>query len=252
MARHKTAAIVLRKWPYSETSLIVRVLTPNQGTISLVAKGVNKLKSGSLGVLDIWSLVQIEYGGAPDADMQTLFRSELLDRMAGLSANADRLAAAALIGEIAEWGAPAHQASSKIFMYLVETLQALSQSGATSANQDGGTNFELLPAIHRGLDLLGLAPTLKHDPPHAANQDIWFHTASGGILPPGSPRPQSKAHCLTPQQWAVFCGETVTEVSMRDHALCLTIMGEFLAYHLDRQPKSWAALARRHRLALTP
>ncbi|MBT5102372.1 MAG: DNA repair protein RecO [Planctomycetes bacterium] len=243
-ARHKTPAIVLRRWPYSESSLIVRVLTPRQGTISLVAKGVNKLKSGSLGVLDVWSLVQIEYGGPPDAEMQTLYRSELLDRMPGLSANPDRLAAAALLGELAELGSPAHQSSAEMFLFLAESLQALSQGNAE-------TDFSLISAILRVLKLLGISPILRHDPPHDLGQEIWFHTASGGILAPGQPRPQSRAHQLSAAQLSFFLSESAAKLTLREHDLCLTIMGEFLAYHLDRPPKSWAALARRHQIALT-
>ena len=57
--------MVLRRWPYSETSQVVRMLTPEHGVLPMLAKGVNKLTSGQAGVLDTWALVEADFGG-PD------------------------------------------------------------------------------------------------------------------------------------------------------------------------------------------
>ena len=56
MERLRTPAIVLRRWPYSETSLVVRVLTPELGTVGLLAKGAYRLQSGLLGTTSEVSL----------------------------------------------------------------------------------------------------------------------------------------------------------------------------------------------------
>ena len=106
-----SVAIVLRRWPYSESSLIFRALTPQLGTISVLAKGVQKLKSGKIGVIDTWALVELDLSRRPKAEMFNLVGCQLLDRMGGLSTDVQLLNVAGILTELAEVGAPAEQPS---------------------------------------------------------------------------------------------------------------------------------------------
>ena len=133
MRRRRCPAIVLRRWPYSENSLVVRALTPDVGTISLMAKGVNRLKSGSLGILDTWALVEVEFGGPDGAEMQNLYSCRLLDRMSGLSADQHRLAAAGVLAELAELGSPPGQSSAALFLWLQHNLEQLADGTRSSS-----------------------------------------------------------------------------------------------------------------------
>ncbi|MGB0953074.1 MAG: DNA repair protein RecO, partial [Planctomycetota bacterium] len=171
--RQRSPGLVLRRWPYSENSQVLRVLTPDQGAVSLMAKGVNRLKSGQLGVFDTWSLVEIEFGGKEGAEMLTLYRGNLLDRMSGLSADTRRLAAAGILAEMAELGAPPGQPAPRLFLWLQKWLERL------AAGQDVDTL--LIAALMEGLMELGLRPELELAKEVPTQASLWFSPATGGL-----------------------------------------------------------------------
>jgi DNA repair protein RecO len=227
--------------------MVVRVLTPNVGAISLLAKGVNRLKSGALGILDTWALVEIEFGGRDGAEMLNLYNCSLLDRMSGLSADQYRLAVAAILAELAELGSPPMQSSAPLFLWLQDHLNQLAE-GAPAPSL-------LVAALLKGLSELGLDPNLEFPQGADSNAELWFSPASGGVVaPPNGTRPDVHARPLSAATLALLR-------ELRDHpekhALancgeveqCLTILGDFLHYHLERPPKAWHLL---HRLAASP
>jgi DNA repair protein RecO (recombination protein O) len=56
-----TQAIVLRRTDFGEADKIITVLTPDHGKISLVAKGVRRLKSKLAGGIELFSINSISY-----------------------------------------------------------------------------------------------------------------------------------------------------------------------------------------------
>jgi DNA repair protein RecO len=241
--RHRCPAIVLRRWPYSENSLVVRALTPDVGTISLLAKGVNKLKSGSLGILDTWALVELEFGGPEGAEMQNLYHCRLLDRMSGLSADRERLAASGVLAELAELGSPPGQSAAALFLWLQDNLEQLADGARTHSL--------LLAALLKGLSELGLQPDLDLPPDAPTQVQMWFSPASGGlVVPRDGRRPDLHARRISPTTLAVLRqlrGEPQKHATaeLGEVEQCLTILGEFLHYHLERPPKAWHMLHRR-------
>ncbi|MFQ5748586.1 MAG: DNA repair protein RecO [Planctomycetota bacterium] len=249
MKRRRAPAIVLRRWPYSETSLVLRALTPASGTVSLFARGVHRMKSGQLGVLDTWALIHAEYGEGEHSDLHPLYRSSLEHRFSGISENPDRIVAAAVRAELAELAAPPGSPSEPAFLYLLEGLQELDRPLA------------LLPFLCRtlvaGLGLLGLTPRLEMEevlasaasPPSRAG--LGFSPSTGGIGPLDGLPHEKPAHPLLPATLDLLR-------NLRDHpgrrieadSACLqaafTILEEFLLYHLEHQPRALAALRRRH------
>jgi DNA repair protein RecO len=241
--RQTSAAVVLRRWPYSETSQVVRMLTPEHGVLPMLAKGVNKLTSGQAGVLDTWALVEADFGGPDSRELLQLYKVKLLDRHSGISRDPDHITAAALLAEAAELACPSGLPSSPVFLFLVECLQEL----------DGGTELDgfLCQRISQILSLLGLAPHLE-SLDHPSDSPLWFSPSGGGIMPPGSPRPTDLAYRLKPEQLELlkdFCSNPVKarQAPLSQVADCLTILGEFLCYHLERPPKAWAVLQQRRK-----
>lgn len=246
MARRlKTPAIVLRRWPYSETSLTLRALTPDQGTIGLLAKGANQLKSGHFGVLDTWAMVEIECSAPDRAELQTLWSARLLDRLGGLDADPERLAAAAVVAEIAEEAAPPGLPAPGIFLWLAGTLQRLAAQPAGS-----DPTPELVRALAAGLRLLGLAPALESP---AGDGGEWFSPAAGGLVR-AAVRPHEHARRPSAAALALLRrlarGEPEAESAAPGSEPwdeCLTILGDFLQYHLERTPRAWSLLQERRR-----
>jgi len=247
--RRSTPAIVLRRWPFSETSLVLRALTPESGTVSLFARGVHRMKSGQLGVLDTWALIQAEYGETEHSDLHPLYRSSLEHRFPGISENPDRIVAAAVRAELAELAAPPGSPSEPAFLYLLEGLQELDRPLA------------LLPFLCRtlmqGLGLLGLTPRLEMEavlasaPAPPSPSGLGFSPSTGGIGPRDGLPHEGPSQPLSPATLDLLR-------DLRDHPgmpiqadsdcqrAAFTILEEFLLYHLEHQPRALAALRRRH------
>lgn len=244
MPRLRTPAIVLRRWPYSETSLTLRALTPELGTVGLMAKGVQKLTSGSFGVLDTWAVVELDCGGADDAELLNLYHARLLDRLSGLDGDPERLAAAAVLAELAEEAAPPGQPAPAIFLWLADALRALA---ALPAGADPAPT--LVQALLRGLRLLGLDPRLHAAEDGAASGQIeWFSPAAGGLVRAAA-RPHEHARRARPAVLALLRDAAAGTMPAHSDAWdeALTMLGEFLHYHLERPPRAWPLLQERRR-----
>ena len=237
MSRWRTPAIVLRRWPYSETSLSVHLLTPAHGVAAALAKGVQRPTSGAYGVLDTWALVEVELGGQEGQAMHNLYAARLLERFPGLSAAPERLAAAGLAAELAELAAPPGTPTPAAFEYLLRHLQAFESAAQPRA--------AALAALLEGLDLLGVGPVL--DQGAGAR---WFSPALGGVLPAGAPRPLQHARRASAETlaWLRALRAGGPAPAPRGPAVveeALTILGEFAAYHLERPPRAWPFLRAR-------
>lgn len=247
-----SAALVLRRWPFSETSLILRVLTPDRGVLGLLAKGVHRLNSGSFAVLDTWALVDLVYGGRPDADLLSLWSATLRDRHSGLDLDPERLAAAAMLAEIAEDAAPPGQPSAEVFDWLRQALHALDRLPPSADPAP-----ILATALMRGLILLGLEPRLDGDPPQPG-ESAWFAPESGGLHHaaarahrharrlPSRVLAQLRRLAAAARAGAAAPDPVMTVSEPWDESL--TILVEFLHYHTERAPRAWPLLQERRRL----
>jgi DNA repair protein RecO len=243
VSRHESLALVLRRWPYSENSQLVHLLTPDVGVVPALAKGVHRLQSGRAGVLDTHALVKVGYTVHEDRDLRTLTHAELLDRFSSISRNIDALNAAALLAELAELAAPPDSPSSKPFLFLVSALQDLDRGG-------DGPSF-LVPRLFEALALLGLSPDLG---PTVLTSPAWFSISAGRLLDPSESRPDGATMRISPLLHQALQeashGPFSVEGSGQSQADdCLTMLGQFLGYHLERPPRAWQAIEERRSAA---
>ena len=68
----RTQGLILRTHPLTETSLIVRWLTPDAGRIATVAKGARRTNSPLRGKLDLFYLADFSFSRSPRSDLHTL------------------------------------------------------------------------------------------------------------------------------------------------------------------------------------
>jgi DNA repair protein RecO (recombination protein O) len=80
MQSEKSEAIVLRFVPWSESSLIVTLLTRDFGKISAVAKGARRLKSPFDGALDLLSICEVVFINKSGEVLDILTESKLTTR----------------------------------------------------------------------------------------------------------------------------------------------------------------------------
>jgi DNA repair protein RecO (recombination protein O) len=149
--QHKLSAIVLRTTPYSDSSVIVRMLTDVFGMQSYVVNGVRKKKAGiTMAMLQPLTLVQLEAYHREQAGLQRL--SELhvqpvLERVMSqpLYSVAAGLLAECLLRAVREEAAP-----EDLFYWLQGQIVGL------DASADPGV--EVLAILSRLTDFLGIRP----------------------------------------------------------------------------------------------
>jgi len=88
----KTGVVVLRTVEYSESSLIVTVLSRRHGRISLIAKGARKPKSKFAGLLQPGRILGAVYYYKPTRSVQTLTEASLEHRLDTLSLDVEKMA----------------------------------------------------------------------------------------------------------------------------------------------------------------
>lgn len=236
MSALECLAVVLRRWPYSEHSLVVHLLTPELGTVSALAKGVHRLQSGKAGVLDTHALVKVRLRGHEDREMRTLTDVSLMDRFSGISRSVDSLNYAALLAELAELASPAEARSRGVFLQFVAALQTLDQGSQSEA--------WLARELIQAAQALGVHPEFG---PRDLDAPRWFCISTGRLLEATESRPTGPATLLTPA-----LHRTLRRLEDRTQALpsaedqtasdCLTMLGQFLGYHLERPPRAWQAI----------
>lgn len=120
-----TEGIVLTRLNYGEADRIITVLTPEQGKIRLLAKGVRKIKSKMAGGIELLSVNNLTYI-VGKGDLGTLISSRLVTNFGQIVTNVDRTMYAyevlKRVNKITE-----DSAEAEYFNLLAETLRAINQ-----------------------------------------------------------------------------------------------------------------------------
>lgn len=106
----KTTAILLRKTPLTDTSLIIHWCSAEHGLIKTAAKGAKRPGSSFAGRLDLFYESEIVYASARRGDLHTLKEVHVIDYHHGLQASYLRVLAGSyfvkLIEQVAEPSSP--------------------------------------------------------------------------------------------------------------------------------------------------
>lgn len=121
----KTRAIVLHRFPYSDSSWIVKALTEETGTVSFIVKGGKRKDSPFRGALDPLALCEIVYRENPNTELQFLREASVINWHARLREDLLALAKAQVMAEIVLRYAPAGVPLEGEFALLEEALAAL-------------------------------------------------------------------------------------------------------------------------------
>jgi DNA repair protein RecO (recombination protein O) len=243
MTSRQTPAIVLQIRDYGEADRLVNFLTPDAGRVTGIAKHAKKSKRRFANCLEPLNRVVLHLSPKPRGELEFLQQGELVNSFPNLRRDLRRLAAAALLAELAgELSAPV-EATGAIFQTLNLALELLDGSGEPDS---------LLPAfLLHFLKLGGYGPHWQscrqcgREPAAPLSFSIpqggvvcgpCSHSASGPLLPlnPGVWKLPRLAHELDP--------EKLTRLrfppAQRDQSLA--IIHRFLRHHLGRDLKSWS------------
>ena len=146
--------LVLRRFPFGESSLIVHALSREFGRVHLLAKGAYRPKAAASGVLDVFDTLRLEWSHAPGRDLQTLRSGSIERRRAALSAELWRYRHAHTVLELAGLAAQPDAPARELFDAVELALDRLAL--CELPEHRALAEFEM-----RFLEVLGLAPALE-------------------------------------------------------------------------------------------
>lgn len=150
-----TAAILLRKTLWSETSLIVTWLTESLGTVKTAVRGARQPRSTFAGKLDLFFRAEISFVENTKGDLHVLREVHVEQAFDATAAGTGGVYLAGYFAELAGMAAPAMHPAAEIFDLLLRGLGHL---------QKGGANLKALHHFERQLC-----------------QILGIHDASGGV-----------------------------------------------------------------------
>jgi DNA repair protein RecO (recombination protein O) len=151
-ARFEDPALLLRRHPYGESSLVLQVLTPSRGRTSVLAKGAYRPSSGYFAVFDFFDTLELRWTAREGQDLGLVSGASLRTRRCSLSADLTRYRTALGLLELALATAREEHEERALFAWLEQWLDVLAAGRASP-----GTS-----AVAAGLSLLranGLAPS---------------------------------------------------------------------------------------------
>ena len=141
----KTRAIVLHRFPYSDSSFIVKVLTEESGIISFIVKGGKKKESPFRGALDPLALSEVVFRQNPNTELQFIKEATLLDWHKDLRNDLLSLAKAQVITEMILRYAPQGVPLQEEFERLEQSLHEFNETCGSSMNaSNAATSAESL------------------------------------------------------------------------------------------------------------
>jgi DNA repair protein RecO (recombination protein O) len=155
----RASGIILRTRPLTETSLIVQLITPEQGRLAVVAKGARRPKSPFSGKLDLFYEVAISFSRSRKSELHNLREVILREVHSALRTDLSRLNAAAYGAVLLEYATEAETPIPEFFDLFREMLQMLDGSSPTPSLVFA---FEV-----KVLALIGATPAAETLPPVA-------------------------------------------------------------------------------------
>lgn len=121
-------AVVLRTIDYSDTSLIVRLFTDQFGKVTVIAKGARRPRQAAAGVLQTPNHIAVWYHYKEGRDIQTLTKSEFVERYTGLTASLAKSAATLVAVEMLDRAVHDSDPHPILFRLITATLRCLDQT----------------------------------------------------------------------------------------------------------------------------
>lgn len=126
-----TRAIVLRRRPFSETSLIVAWCTDSLGCIQTVAKGARRPKNSFAGRLDLFYEAEIQVARSRKSNLHTLTEVVVRQTFPGIRTNYRRTQTAAYFVELIELCTERDHHEPELFDLLRRALAFLDENDSS-------------------------------------------------------------------------------------------------------------------------
>lgn len=146
-------ALLLRRFPFGESSLVLHLLVPEAGRVALLAKGAYRPSSGFFAVFDLFDTLEVAWNPKPGQELGLVTRAAVRTRRPEVATDLERYRVAIGLLELAHLSAREGHEERALFRWLEGGLDLLK----------GGRARPALVGVAADLALLaqnGLAPAL--------------------------------------------------------------------------------------------
>lgn len=243
----KTPAIVLRYYPFSNTSRVVQWLTPGHGKIATMVKGSQRPKSGFLGQYDLFYTCELVFYARERTGMHIARECAPLKTRNRLRTDWKACAAASYLCDLLARSSPPDAPHAGLFELLDEGLDHLAPTAPAEAVNGSTVPFVFWFEL-KLLETLGFAPRLRqcldcNRELAAGARNTRFQYSHGGIL--CARCSEKEHHDSVPISPAVLAMLTAWQRAREPRAAFSTqctagqlketerLLELFLTYHLD-------------------
>jgi DNA repair protein RecO len=247
------SALILRRFAYGESSLVLHVLARERGRVHLLAKGAYRPTSRYYAALDLFDTLELGWQHTPGRELQVLREATIGERRHRLATDLAQYEAALTVLELAGIGAPENAPAHELFDAASRALEALLAGRAPTLVLIEFElallhNLGLSPALERCAACGGEAPPLEGE--NGGEERAAFSAGAGGRLCPSCAaearaagrrvgtlptRVLALAHACRPGASAggALEADPQTLENTRD------FVARFLEYHLEGRPVSY-------------
>ncbi len=235
MAPVTTRAVLLRAYPYGETSRILRFYTEGHGLLGVMAKGVRSRTGKGGTALATFASGDLTVYLKPHRDLQTMKDFACIRLRSGLGGDVLRFGGAAAVAELVLSHADPEEPHPGLFQALESALDALEDVDPDDVATAG------LAGLWRVVEAFGFAPQLDSCVRCGRTlgvEDVGrFDFAAGGMRcvtcseGAAGPRVGPGARAQLEGLLAGGIGERITH--SRAH---LALLSDFVAYHVASKP----------------
>jgi len=244
--------LLLRRYPYGESSLVVHGLAREHGRVHWLAKGAYRPKSAFYAVLDLFDTLELAWSPEPRRELQTLRGGDVLVRRRGVSRSLARYRSGLCVLELASFAAQPELPTPELFDAAEHALERL-------ARGHGSPGRALLGFELRFVRLLGIAPALERcaacgDPapavwkPGTSDARVAFSAGAGGRLCArcaDEARASGRRVGTLPERVCDLAralaadSDAEPESSPEELVRVRDFVARFIEYHLESRPKSY-------------
>jgi len=122
-----TSAIVLRSFPYGDTSLIARCFSKDQGKISLIIKGARSKKKPKAVFFEPLSHVDLIYNYKPNRELQIVSKVSFINYWSSILSNLRSITLSMAMLELTEKTLSVEDPHPNLFKMLKDVLSAINE-----------------------------------------------------------------------------------------------------------------------------
>jgi len=150
-----TSAVVLRSFPYGETSIIARCYTKDHGKVSLIVKGARRKKSPMVAYFQSMNYLDIVYYYRETRSLQSVSKATFVEIWSDLNQDLKKIAYGLAVIELTEKTNTENDPHPELFDELVAVLKAFNSS-------DLRLNLIFWYFQIKLLTILGFKPDFRH------------------------------------------------------------------------------------------